>query len=125
MSRAKNFLVSVVAAAIATLMAGGCYADNNKGKIAELKIGDAAPVWSDLPGTDDQKHGLADYKDAKLLVVVFTCNHCPVARAYRGPADRLGAGVSAQGGRRRGRQCEHHRARPPGGDEEAGDGQGF
>ncbi len=80
MTRAKNMIIAVAAAAIAALAAGGCYADN------KLKIGDAAPAWSDLPGTDNQKHSLADYKDAKLLVLVFTCNHCPVARAYE---DRL------------------------------------
>ena len=81
MTRAKNLIVAVAAAAVAALAAGGCYADDSK-----LKIGDAAPAWSDLPGTDEQKHSLADYKDAKLLVLVFTCNHCPVAQAYE---DRL------------------------------------
>ena len=80
MTRTKNMIVAVAAMVVA-LAAGGCYADNNK-----LKIGDAAPAWSGLPGTDDQKHSLADYKDAKLLVLVFTTNHCPVARAYE---DRL------------------------------------
>ena len=53
---------------------------------AKLKIGDAAPDWSGIVGIDDQKHGLADYKNAKLIVLVFTCNHCPVAVAYE---DRL------------------------------------
>jgi peroxiredoxin len=53
---------------------------------AGVKIGDAGPAWSGIPGTDDQKHGLADLKDAKLVVLVFTCNHCPVAQAYE---DRL------------------------------------
>ena len=53
---------------------------------AELKIGDPAPKWSGLTGTDGAKHGLADYADAKVLVVVFTCNTCPVAKAYQ---DRL------------------------------------
>jgi peroxiredoxin len=52
----------------------------------KLKVGDAAPAWSGIVGIDDQKHGLADYKDAKLVVLVFTCNHCPVAVAYE---DRL------------------------------------
>ncbi len=52
----------------------------------KLKIGDAAPDWSGIVGIDDQKHALADYKDAKLVVLVFTCNHCPVAAAYE---DRL------------------------------------
>jgi len=53
---------------------------------AELKIGDAAPDWTGIVGVDDSRHSLSDYKDAKLAVVVFTCNHCPVAQAYQ---DRL------------------------------------
>jgi thiol-disulfide isomerase/thioredoxin len=47
----------------------------------ELKIGDAAPDF-DLPGVDGKNHKLADFADAKLLLVVFTCNHCPTAQAY-------------------------------------------
>ena len=46
-----------------------------------LSIGDAAPSWKELPGTDDNKHSLADLK-AKLVVVVFTCNTCPYAIDY-------------------------------------------
>lgn len=48
---------------------------------AELSIGDAGPAWENLPGTDDQKHSLKDLEDAKAVVVIFTCNHCPVAVA--------------------------------------------
>jgi peroxiredoxin len=55
-------------------------------RAAELKIGDAAPDWKGIVGVDDKTHNLADYKDAKLVIVVFTCNHCPVAQAYQ---DRL------------------------------------
>lgn len=51
-----------------------------------LTIGGPAPVWSGLAGVDDKQHGLADYEKAKLVVVVFTCNTCPVAVAYE---DRL------------------------------------
>lgn len=47
-----------------------------------LNIGDPAPAWSDLPGTDGKRYALADFKDKKLLVVVFTCNSCPVAVDY-------------------------------------------
>jgi peroxiredoxin len=53
---------------------------------ATLTIGAAAPGFAGLAGTDGKSHSLADYKDAKLLVLVFTCNHCPVAKAYE---DRL------------------------------------
>ena len=47
-----------------------------------MNIGDAAPAWKDLPGVDGKKHSLADLKDKKTLVVVFTCNSCPYAVAY-------------------------------------------
>ena len=50
------------------------------------KVGDAAPDWSGIIGIDDKEHSLADYKEAKAIVLVFTCNHCPVAVAYE---DRL------------------------------------
>src|SRR5215213_5826456 len=46
-----------------------------------LEIGAPAPDFK-LPGVDGKTHTLADFKDAKLLVVVFTCNHCPTAQAY-------------------------------------------
>jgi peroxiredoxin len=49
-----------------------------------LAIGAAAPDFS-LPGTDGKTHTLADFKSAKVLCVIFTCNHCPdsVASAAR------------------------------------------
>jgi len=46
-----------------------------------LSVGDAAPAWTDLPGTDGKKHSLADHAD-RPVVLVFTCNSCPVAEAY-------------------------------------------
>lgn len=41
-----------------------------------LDIGDTAPEFS-LPATDGKTYSLADFADADLLVVFFTCNHCP------------------------------------------------
>jgi peroxiredoxin len=46
-----------------------------------LAIGASAPDFS-LPGIDGQTHKLADYAAAKVLVIVFTCNHCPTAQLY-------------------------------------------
>lgn len=46
-----------------------------------LDIGDKAPGFKGLVGTDDEQHSLSDFKDAKLVVAVFTCNSCPVAVA--------------------------------------------
>ena len=53
------------------------------GKFNEvLSAGDAAPDFSGLIGVDDAEHGLATYKDASVIVLLFTANHCPVAKAY-------------------------------------------
>ena len=41
-----------------------------------LPLGAAAPGFR-LPATDGKNYGLGDFKDAKVLVVFFTCNHCP------------------------------------------------
>jgi peroxiredoxin len=41
-----------------------------------LQIGQSAPDFN-LPGVDGRSYRLADFTDAKLLVVVFSCNHCP------------------------------------------------
>lgn len=48
----------------------------------KLSVGDAAPVWKDLPGVDGKKHALADLKDKPFVVLVFTCNSCPIAVDY-------------------------------------------
>ena len=40
-----------------------------------LRIGDQAPAF-ELPGTDGETHSLGDF-DENILVVFFTCNHCP------------------------------------------------
>lgn len=50
-------------------------------ELKTLEIGARAPDF-DLPGVDGRNHKLSDYADAKVLVVVFTCNHCPTAQAY-------------------------------------------
>ena len=46
-----------------------------------LAIGEAAPDFK-LPGVDDKQYTLKSFAGAKLLLVVFTCNHCPTAQAY-------------------------------------------
>jgi len=47
-----------------------------------LKLGDQAPVWKELPGTDDKKHSLADHAGKEFVVVVFTCNSCACSEEY-------------------------------------------
>lgn len=46
-----------------------------------LAIGSTAPDFK-LPGVDGKNYSLADFKDAKVLAIIFTCNHCPTAQAY-------------------------------------------
>ena len=47
-----------------------------------LSIGDPGPAWKDLPGVDGKTHSLADLKQSKAVVLIFTCNSCPYAVAY-------------------------------------------
>lgn len=50
-----------------------------------LPLGTHAPAF-ELPGTDGNTYHLKSFRDAEVLVVVFTCNHCPYANAAE---DRL------------------------------------
>lgn len=50
-----------------------------------LPLGSQASNF-ELPGTDGNTYYLESFVDAKLLVIVFTCNHCPYAKAAE---DRL------------------------------------
>jgi peroxiredoxin len=53
--------------------------------VKTLALGAAAPDFR-LPGVDGRTYALKDFAAARVLVVVFTCNHCPTAQAYE---DRL------------------------------------
>jgi len=57
-------------------------------EIHDLKIGDSAPDFS-LPGIDGKTHTLADYKDAKFLMVAFMSNHCPDSHAAEARVKKL------------------------------------
>lgn len=51
------------------------------------QVGDIASDFK-LKNVDGKMVSLADYKDAKGFIVIFTCNHCPYAKAYE---DRINA----------------------------------
>ncbi|MEC7564084.1 MAG: thioredoxin family protein [Planctomycetota bacterium] len=53
-----------------------------------LDIGDLAPRWTALPATSGKRIAFEDFKDKRVLVVVFTCNSCPYAVDYE---DRINA----------------------------------
>jgi len=46
-----------------------------------LPINATAPDFN-LPGVDGKFYSLKDFSDAEVLVIIFTCNHCPTAQAY-------------------------------------------
>ncbi|NMC21583.1 MAG: thioredoxin family protein [Thermogutta sp.] len=80
MSRIMNVTLSSV------LFAAGLSVMTSCTVAEEIKVGAKAPDWSGIIGIDDKEHALADYAKAKIVVLVFICNHCPVAVAYE---DRL------------------------------------
>ena len=47
-----------------------------------LAIGASAPAFN-LPGVDGKTYNLASFANSKILVIVFTCNHCPFAKLYQ------------------------------------------
>jgi len=53
-----------------------------------LAIGSPAPDFS-LKGIDGNTYTLASFKKARILVIVFSCNHCPTAQAYEDRIIRL------------------------------------
>lgn len=61
-----------------------------------LAIGDRAPDF-ELEGVDGQKYSLKNFADAKLLLVIFTCNHCPTAQSYESRIQQLHADYHDKG----------------------------
>jgi thiol-disulfide isomerase/thioredoxin len=50
-------------------------------KTETLPLGATAPDFK-LPGVDGKKYALRDFRKSPILVVVFTCTHCPTAQYY-------------------------------------------
>jgi len=49
--------------------------------VSTLGLGAPAPDF-DLPGVDGKNYSLSSFKDKPVLVVIFSCNHCPYVKAY-------------------------------------------
>jgi thiol-disulfide isomerase/thioredoxin len=64
--------------------------------VPTLPIGTPAPDF-DLPGVDGRRYSLRDFADAKLLVLVFTANHCPTAQAYEERIKKMQADYAPKG----------------------------
>lgn len=65
-------------------------------KTGTLAIGAAAPDFK-LPGVDGRDWALADFKDAKVLVIVFTCVHCRTAQLYEERLKKITADYKEKG----------------------------
>lgn len=50
-------------------------------EIKTLEIGASAPAFS-LPGVDGKTYTLDSFRESKILVIIFTSDHCPTAQAY-------------------------------------------
>jgi peroxiredoxin len=75
--RALRHLIVALPLAAPGLAAGA----EDEPKIPTLALGASAPDF-DLPGVDGRRYTLRDFASAKLLVMIFTANHCPTAQAY-------------------------------------------
>jgi len=60
------------------------------------QVGDVATDFN-LKNVDGKNVSLADYKDAKGYIVVFTCNTCPVAKAYQDRVEALNKEFATKG----------------------------
>lgn len=69
-----------------------CFATDAK----TLEIGASAPDFS-LKGTDGKTYSLNSFANAKVLAIVFTCNHCPTAQAYEDRIIALANDYKAKG----------------------------
>ncbi len=61
-----------------------------------LALGTLAPEFR-LPGTDGKTYSLADFRDARALVVAFICNHCPYVIHVRGELAKFGREMQERG----------------------------
>ncbi|RMF39103.1 MAG: redoxin [Planctomycetota bacterium] len=74
----------------------GSFSSAMAADVTPLKIGSPAPKF-ELPGVDGNIYRLEDFDDSPILVVIFTCNHCPTAQAYEGRIKQLHADYKDKG----------------------------
>lgn len=64
---------------------------------ATLAIGDVAPAFEGLLGTDGRTYGFSSFEDREALVAIFSSNRCPTAKAYAGRLRALAADYASRG----------------------------
>lgn len=50
--------------------------------VESLAIAERGPSFEGLLGTDGQRHGLSEFADRRAVVLIFSSNRCPTAKAY-------------------------------------------
>jgi thiol-disulfide isomerase/thioredoxin len=89
----KHVLILITAAILVVLICSiGGAAELPK----TLEIGASAPDFN-LPAIDGKNYRLADFAKADILVIIFTCNHCPTAQAYESRIMKLAADYKDKG----------------------------
>lgn len=89
----KNFLlITGLMVTMAVLYVHATEAPESDG----LGIGDYAPDFK-LPDTNGKIVSMAEYKNAKGFIIVFTCNTCPFAKQYESRVIGLDKKYAAKG----------------------------
>jgi thiol-disulfide isomerase/thioredoxin len=91
----RRALTHTMIAVLGLAMASGVALADPPG-LKTLSIGAEAPDFR-LPGVDGKTYTLKDFADAKVLVVIFNCNHCPTAQAYEDRIAKLAADYRDKG----------------------------
>jgi peroxiredoxin len=88
----KKHLIPICLLLAALLISASFIVDDHK----TLEIGASAPDFK-LLGVDGKTYTLESFKDAKVLAVVFICNHCPTSQAYEKRIIKLTSDYTSKG----------------------------
>ena len=89
----KKYLILFFVTSILLIARTFCFAG---GEHKTLEIGAQAPDFK-LQGIDGKTYSLSSFKNAQILAIVFTCNHCPTAQAYEDRIIQLTKDYSKKG----------------------------
>lgn len=88
----KKTLIPICLLLVALVISVSFIVDDHK----TLEIGANAPDFK-LLGVDGKTYTLESFKDAKVLAVVFICNHCPTSQAYEKRIIKLTTDYASKG----------------------------